>query len=402
MFRQFTTNIYGKPNRGVADSGPANGPIGRLRTDHLIYGINGGKTMIPMAKPVVGKEEKEAVMRVMDSGMLAHGPEVENFEKEFAEYCDVKHGAAVSSGTSAIHLALASLGVGPGDEVITTSFSFIASATPILFLGAKPIFVDIDPRTFNIDPRKISDVITQNTRAIIPVHLYGQCADMDAILEAAGNTPVLEDCAQAHGSLYNGKKAGSMGRAGMFSFYPTKNMTTGEGGMVVSDDLELIDKIRMLRNHGQVTRYDHLSIGYNLRMTSMAAAIGRVQLKKLEGKNELRKRNARLLTEGLEQIKGIVVPFVQEGNEPVYHQYTIKIAKGREEVSQKLAEKGIGNKVFYPTTIPSSPAMKTYVDDTFPVAEECCGQVISLPVHPLVTPDDIDMIVKTIRDIMEG
>ncbi len=358
--------------------------------------------MIPLARPVMEKEEKEAVMRVMDSGMLAHGPEVENFEKEFAEYSGVKHGAAVSNGTSAIHLALAALDVGPGDEVITTSFSFIASATPILFLGAKPVFVDIDPRTFNIDPKKISEAITDKTRAIIPVHLYGQCADMDGVLKAAGDVPVLDDCAQAHGSLYKGKKAGSMGLAGMFSFYPTKNMTTGEGGMVVSNDLGFIEKIRILRNHGQVARYDHLSIGYNLRMTSLAAAIGRTQLEKLEGKNELRKRNAHLLTEGLGPIKGIETPFIQEGNEPVFHQYTVKILKGRDEVARKLTEKGIGNKVFYPTTIPSSPAMKPYVNNTFPVAEECCRQVISLPVHPLVTPDDIDTIVDTIREIMEG
>ncbi len=357
--------------------------------------------MIPMAKPVMEKEEKEAVMRVMDSGMLAHGPEVENFEKEFAEYCGVRYGAAVSSGTSAIHLALAALGVGPGDEVITTSFSFIASATPILFLGARPVFVDIDPRTFNINPDKIPETITEKTRAIIPVHLYGQCADMDELLEAAGDIPILEDCAQAHGSLYKGKKAGSMGLAGMFSFYPTKNMTTGEGGMVVSDDEEFIEKVRMLRNHGQVARYDHHSIGYNLRMTSLAAAIGRVQLEKLEGKNELRRRNARLLTEGLKPIQGIETPFIQEGDEPVFHQYTIKIPKGRDEISRKLTEKGIGNKVFYPTTIPSSPAMKPYVNNTFPEAEECCRRVISLPVHPLVTPADIDIIVDTIREIME-
>ncbi|MGA1848398.1 MAG: DegT/DnrJ/EryC1/StrS family aminotransferase, partial [Thermoplasmatota archaeon] len=199
-----------------------------------------------MAKPVMGEEEKKAVMKVMDSGILAHGPEVVSFEEEFSNFCGVDHGAAVSSGTSAIHLALAALGVGPGDEVITTSFSFIASATPILFLGATPRFLDIDPRTYNLEPEELSDTITERTKAIIPVHLYGQCADMDSILEAAGDIPVLEDCAQSHGSIYKTRKAGSMGKCGMFSFYPTKNMTTGEGGMVVSNDHEFIEKVRML------------------------------------------------------------------------------------------------------------------------------------------------------------
>jgi perosamine synthetase len=358
--------------------------------------------MIPIAKPVMEKEEMEAVIRVMESGMLAHGPEVEKFEEEFADYCGTEYGAAVSSGTSAIHLALAALGVGPGDEVITTPFSFIASATPILFLGARPVFADIDPRTFNIDPEKIPDVITERTKAIVPVHLYGQCADMDPIIEAAGNLPVLEDSAQAHGARYKNRTSGSMGHGGMFSFYPTKNMTTGEGGMVVSDDHEFIEKIRMLRNHGQVARYDHHSIGYNLRMTSLAAAIGREQLKKLDGKNEARRRNASLLTEGLKTIDGLETPYVMDENEPVFHQYTIKINEGRDEIARKLIEKGIGNKVFYPTTIPSSPAMRPFVKNAFPAAEECCRKVVSLPVHPLVTPGDIELIIDTLHEIMEA
>jgi perosamine synthetase len=355
--------------------------------------------MIPMAKPLMEKEEKEAVLRVMDSGMLAHGPEVEAFEKEFADYCGVKFAASCSSGTSAIHLAIAALGVGPGDEVITTAFSFIASATPILFMGAKPVFVDIDERTFNIDPEKIRNAITERTKAIIPVHLYGQCTDMDRILEVAGDIPVLEDCAQAHGSIYKGRKAGSMGRCGMFSFYPTKNMTTGEGGMVVSDDERLIDKVRMLRNHGQVARYDHHSVGFNLRMTSIAAAIGREQLKKLDLKNSLRRRNASLLTEGLKDIIKIVPPFVEEHNYPVFHQYTIKVLSERDKLMKGLNERGIGNKVFYPTTISSSPALKEYGGE-FPIAEKCSKQVLSLPVHPLVSEEDAMEIVNAIIEIM--
>ncbi len=358
--------------------------------------------MIPMAKPVMEQEEKEAVLRVMDSGMLAHGPEVEAFEKEFAEYCGTKYAASCSSGTSAIHLALAALGIKPGDEVITTSFSFIASATPILFQGATPVFVDIDPKTFNIDPEKLKEAITEKTKAIIPVHLYGQCADMDKILEVAKNIPVLEDCAQSHGSIYKNKKAGSMGFAGMFSFYPTKNMTTGEGGMVTSNDEAFIEKIKMLRNHGQVARYDHTMVGFNLRLTSMAAAIGREQLKKLDKNTNIRRRNAKLLSEGLKDIPGIETPFIMEGNDPVFHQYTIKIIHGRDEISKGLNEKQIGNKVFYPTTIASSPALKEYAKNQYPVAEDCAKKVLSLPVHPLVSEEDVNTIITSIKEIVEG
>ncbi len=356
-------------------------------------------SLIPMAKPKMGREEIDAVARVMESGFLAHGPEVEAFENEFSSYCDSRFGAAVSSGTSAIHLALAALGIGPGDEVITTSFSFIASASPILFLNAKPVLVDIDPKTFNLDPEAVRKAISDKTKAIIPVHLYGQCADMDRLLEIAGDIPVLEDCAQAHGSKYKNKKAGSMGTAGMFSFYPTKNMTTGEGGMVVSDDQTFIDRIKMLRNHGQVARYDHHAIGYNLRMTSIAAAIGREQLKKLDEKNGRRKQNASMLTEGISSIEGIEPPFVEEWNDPVFHQYTVRIPMKRDMVSERLTELGVGNKIFYPTTIASSPAMKQY-EGTFPNAEKASKEVLSLPVHPEVSREDILKIISSLRESM--
>ncbi|MBN1390301.1 MAG: DegT/DnrJ/EryC1/StrS family aminotransferase [Candidatus Thermoplasmatota archaeon] len=358
--------------------------------------------MINMARPVMEKGEIDAVIRVMESGMLAHGPEVVAFEEEFSRYCGSKYGAAVSSGTSAIHLALAALGIGPGDEVITTSFSFIASATPVLFLGAKPVFTDIDRRTFNMDPESLRNRITDRTKAIIPVHLYGQTANMKRILEIANEIPVLEDCAQAHGAIHDDKMAGSMGKAGMFSFYPTKNMTTGEGGMVISEDEEFIESIRMLRNHGQAARYDHHEVGYNLRMTSISAAIGRVQLTKLEKRNSARARNARILDEGLKGIDGIVTPYVEPGNRHVYHQYTIRVEKDRDGLSGFLSGNGIGNKVFYPTTIPSSPAMKKVSIGTYPRAEEATKQVLSLPVHPSLTEDEVAKVVDTVRLARKG
>ena len=357
--------------------------------------------MIPMAKPLMGKEEKEAVLRVMDSGMLTHGPEVVEFEKEFSSFIGVEHGAGVTNGTSAIHLALAALGVGPGDEVITTSFSFIASASPILFLGAKPVLTDIDTGTFNMAPDSLESKITNRTKAIIPVHLYGQSADMDRIMDIAEDIPVLEDCAQAHGAQYKGRTVGSIGKCGMFSFYPTKNMTTGEGGMVVSDDEDFINRVRMLRNHGQVSRYDHLVIGYNLRMTSIAAAIGRVQLKNLPQNNKRRIKNGKALTKNLTGIEGIIPPYVEEYNEHVYHQFTIRVKKDRDALMEGLNTREIGSKVFYPTTLASSPAISKYVEGFYPKAEIACKEVLSLPVHPGVHIDDIEKISSAVLEIME-
>jgi perosamine synthetase len=356
--------------------------------------------MIPIAKPVIGDEEKNAVIRVLESGILAHGPEVDRFEEEFASYIGTKHAAALTNGTAAIHLALAAMGVGPGDEVVTTAFSFIASATPILYLGAKPCFADIDPRTFNMDPVSLKKAITPRTKAVIPVHLYGQSADMDAIMEVAGDIPVLEDCAQSHGAIFNGRKVGTFGRCGMFSFYPTKNMTSGEGGMVVSDDREFIERIKLLRNHGQIAQYDHRAIGFNLRLTSIGAAIGREQLKKLDDFNRTRMTNAHTLDEGLSGIEGLETPYVDPRAKHVYHQYTIRLSRDRDGFAKRLMENGIDNKVYYPTTIASSPVMKGYVERTFPVAEKTCKEVLSIPVHPMVSQTDLDTIIDGVKRSM--
>jgi len=268
--------------------------------------------MIPIAKPLIGDEEINAVIKVLKSGMLAHGKEVEAFEKEFAQYLGAKHAVAVVNGTAALDVALKVLKIGLGDEVITTPFTFIASANAILFQGARPVFADIDPKTYSLDPNEVLEKITDETKAIVVVHLYGQPADMKAFKEIAEDHKLylIEDCAQAHGAEFEGQKVGTFGDIAAFSFYPTKNMTTGEGGMVVTNDCELAKKVDLIRNHGQAEKYLHVELGYNLRMTNIAAAIGRAQLKKLDEWNRKRIENARLLTEGISKIDGLTPPHV--------------------------------------------------------------------------------------------
>src|SRR5262245_56295138 len=267
--------------------------------------------MIYMAKPQIGDDEKKAVMEVLDSGIIAQGPRVKAFEEGFAAMCGTKHAIATTSGTTALHVALLAHGIGRDDEVITSAFTFIASANSILFVGAKPVFVDIDPRTFNIDPSKIEAAITKKTKAILPVHLYGLSCDMDPIIRIAEKhgLVVIEDACQSHGAQYRGQKVGSFG-TGTFSLYPTKNITSAEGGMITTNDAAVDEKCRVLRQHGMRTRYYHDELGYNFRMTDIHAAIGLAQLQKLEKFNAQRQTNARFLSENL---KGVVTPHVPEG-----------------------------------------------------------------------------------------
>ncbi|HWP96288.1 MAG TPA: DegT/DnrJ/EryC1/StrS family aminotransferase [Syntrophomonadaceae bacterium] len=363
---------------------------------------------IPMAKPMIDEDEIKAVEEVLRSGVLAHGKAVEEFEEAFAAYIGTRYAVAVSSGTSALHLALLGCGFDPGDEVITTPFSFIATANAIVMSGAKPVFVDIDEKTFNIDPAKIVEKITPRTRAIMPVHLYGQPCAMNEIMEIARehNLVVIEDACQAHGSQYRRQKSGSFG-AGCFSFYPTKNMTTGEGGMVTTNDPELVDRIRMLRNHGQKERYHHTMLGFNLRMTSIAAAIGLQQLSKLDEFNARRIVNASHLNKGLQSLLGLVTPVVAPDTVHVFHQYTVRITDQfgmtRDSLRERLASHGIGSEVYYPLPIHLQPYYRQMgYDESIPNAEKAACEVLSLPVNPWVSEKDLSEIMLFIRITQKG
>ena len=356
--------------------------------------------MIPIARPLIGDDEQKAVMEVMSSGQIAQGPKVREFEAQFAELCGVEHGIATTSGTSALHVALMANDIGPGDEVITSPFSFIASANCALFVGAKPVFVDIEEDYFTLDPEKIREKITPRTRAIEPIHLYGQACDMAAIVEIAQEygLVIIEDACQAHGAKFEGKPVGSFGTA-CFSFYPTKNITTGEGGMITTYDAEVAEKACLLRDHGSPVRYQHETLGYNLRMNDMQAAIGLTQLPKLAQWNKKRQENAEFLTRELSKVAGVVPPPVRDNAEHVFHQYTIRVPN-RNEAAEKLREQGVGVGVHYPLPIHKQPYyQKLGFQDSLPVSEAASREVISLPVHPSVSQEDLENIVEAVASL---
>ena len=355
--------------------------------------------MINIAKPIITDEEIEAVTEVLKSGMLAQGKKVEQFQKEFAQYTQSKYGVATSSGTTALHAALVAADIGPGDEVITTPFTFAATANSVLYSGAKPVFADIDPKTFNLDAASVEEKITDKTKAILPVHLYGQPADMDAICEVAQkhDLKIIEDAAQAHGAVYKGKKIGSIGDLGCFSFYPTKNITTGEGGMVTTNNEELAEKAGMVRAHGESQRYEHEILGYNYRMTDIAASIGLTQLKHIDEFNAKRNENAEYLTQHLQEIDGVTPPYVADDVTHVFHQYTIRVAK-RDEFKDFLNENGIGTGVHYPIVLYKQPYYQAQnITGNCPEAESAASEVLSIPVHPSLTQDDLDTIIDVIK-----
>lgn len=356
--------------------------------------------MISIAKPQIGEEEKRAVLEVLDSGMIAQGPRVKAFEQAFAEMCGVKYTVATSSGTTALHVALLANGISEGDEVITSPFTFIASANSILYTGARPVFIDIDPLTFNLDPALIEAAITPRTKAILPVHLFGLSCDMDPIMAIAQahGLKVVEDACQSHGALYKGRRVGSFG-TGTFSFYPTKNMTSAEGGMITTDDVKVDEKCRVIRQHGMRRRYYHDELGFNFRMTDVHAAIGLEQIKKLERYNQKRQENAQFLSK---KLRGVVLPCAPDGCEHVYHQYTVRVpGNKRDALRTYLQERGVGSEVYYPVPVHKQVFYEEMgYNLNLPEAERAASEVLSLPIHPSLTRSDLETIVDEVNNFM--
>jgi dTDP-4-amino-4,6-dideoxygalactose transaminase len=364
--------------------------------------------MIPISKPSIGLEEEQAVLEVLRSGILAQGARVKDLENVFAQYIGVKHAIATNSGTSALYVALLAHGIGEGDEVITTSFTFIASVNSILYTGATPRLVDVD-ESFNLDPAQLEGAITSRTKAIMPVHLYGQPCAMDAIMDIARRHDliVVEDACQAHGAQFGGRRVGSFG-TGCFSFYATKNMTTGEGGMITTDDDDIMEQARLLISHGMKVRYYHDTLGYNFRMTDVAAGIGLAQFRRLQDSNAHRVSNAAYYDHALEDVPGIVLPHVLPSRTHVYHQYTLQILPSfpcsRDDFVKHLNARGIGTGIYYPVPAHRQKSVRHYDWARVDLArtEKFTQQVVSLPVHPLVSEPDLAYIVETIQTLADS
>ena len=340
----------------------------------------------------MGPEEREAVDRVLQSGIIAQGPEVAKFEEEFAEMCGVKYAVATNNGTTSGHLAMLANGIGPDDEVITTPFTFFATASVIMMAGAKPVFVDVEDEGFCLDPKKVEAAITNKTKAIQPVHLYGELADIPSFLEICKehNLILIEDSAQAHcANSWNGK-AGSFGSVGWFSFYPTKNMTTSEGGIITTNDEEIANLCKTLRAHGMTAQYQHSEFGYNYRMTDISAAIGRVQLNKLDSFNSRRREIANIYNDKLSRY--VKVPDNRRGH--VFHQYTVLTEK-RDALRDYLTEKGVGSGIYYPTLLYDYDPMSEYATNC-PNAKCLTKTALSLPVHPALSDSDVSKVFETV------
>jgi perosamine synthetase len=357
------------------------------------------KAFIPPAKPIIGDDERVAVDRVLQSGMIAQGPEVTAFEREFADVMVAgRTCVAVNSGTSGLHLGLLAAGVGPGDEVIVPSFTFAATANSVALTGATPVFADIEPNFFGLDPTAVEAAITPRTKAIMPVHLYGHPAMMRELAEIATRHGIAlyEDAAQAHGAELGGQKVGTFGEFAMFSLYPTKNMTSGEGGMVSCATPEIARTMKLLRNQGMEEQYKNEIVGFNARMTDIHAAIGRVQLSKVGAWTEQRRSNAAFLNANL---SGVVIPPVAANAVHVYHQYTIRVPDGRDGFVAALKEEyGVGSGVYYPVPNHRLDSLKHFAPGLdLPATEQAASEVISLPVHPSLSQEDLDRIVGAVN-----
>ncbi|MBD3366832.1 MAG: aminotransferase class V-fold PLP-dependent enzyme [Candidatus Eisenbacteria bacterium] len=344
-------------------------------------------------------EIRAAIDSVLEDSGFSNGPAVRRFEEEFAEYCGVGECAGTSSGTSALHLAMLGVGVEPGDEVVCVSMSFVATAWPVLYIGARAVFVDIDPESYTVDPDALERAVTDRTKAIVLVHLYGQCADMDRVLEIAGRRgiPVIEDCAHTPGADYKGRRAGSMGTVGCFSFYPTKNLAAlGEAGAVTTDDPEVAERMRTIRDHGQTTRYLHELVGYNYRMDGLQGAVLSAKLRHLDRWNDARRAVAARYTERLKDTSLALPREVTEGKH-VYHLYVVRDDR-RDELAQSLDARGVATSFHYPIPIHLQPTFKDmgYTEGDLPVTEELARTCLSLPLYPELTSEQVDHVVKAV------
>jgi len=368
------------------------------------------RDMIPINQPSIGKEEIEAVVEVLKSGVLSEksgqGPRVMQFEKEFAKFVGARHAIAVCSGTAALHSALLASGIQPGDEVVVPSFTFSATAGAIVLAGGKPSFADIDADTYCITAESIEAALTRGTKAIMPVHMYGLCADMDSITELARNRGivVIEDAAQAHGAEYNERRVGSIGDATCFSFYPGKNMTTGEGGMITTNDDDLAEQARMIRTHGEERPYWVSRQGHNYHMPEISAAIGAAQLKKLPGFLQERRKNAQYLTEKLGTLGKLVMPKEPAGRKHAWYLFTPRLrganAGKRNKLVEKLRSRNIAASVYYESPVHMLPFYRDLQStrrSPMPETERACRQVFSLPVHPELKQTELQFIIDSVK-----
>lgn len=360
--------------------------------------------MINVAYPIIGKKERQMINEVLDSRMLASGKYVETFERSFAKYSGVKFAIANANGTTSLHTALLMCGIKPGDKVITTPFSFIATANSILFCGAKPVFADIDPQTYNINPVELEKILKRekNVKAVLIVHLYGLLCDMDAILKLKKKYKfkLIEDSCQSHGATFKKKKAGSFGDAAAFSFYATKNMMTGEGGITLTNDAKMDKYGRQVINHGREGHSTHTVLGYNYRLTNLAAGIGIAQLEQLDGWIAKRNSNASKYNEAFKDLSFIKTPFVPKNYGHVFHQYTVRVkASEREKFMKYLRDNGVGCGIYYDTAMYRQPLYKKlgYKAGLCPEAEKAAKEVVSLPVHPSLSNADVEKVISVVK-----
>jgi dTDP-4-amino-4,6-dideoxygalactose transaminase len=352
--------------------------------------------MIPIAAPDLGAEEQRRVREVIDSGYLVAGEEVAAFESAFADYCGADHGVATSNGTTALHTALRALGIGEGDRVVTTPFSFVATANAVRLCGAEPVFADVDPRTYNVDPDEVERIAAErDVDAILAVHLYGLPAAVDRLRAIADehDLALIEDAAQAHGAEFDGQPVGSFGDAACFSFYPTKNLTTGEGGMVLTDREAVAERARRFVDHGRTGAHTYASVGHNFRLTNLAAAMGCIQLEKLDDYVEARREHAARLADAVPET--VRAPVEPAGRRHAYNQFTVRCER-RDRLREHLDARGVGTKVYYRTPIHEQPAFDGY-DVSAPVAERLASEVVSVPVHPGLSEDDLATVAAALR-----